>query len=255
VFECACVNCNVCIILLDVMSNVCESALQHTATYCDILQHTVTHCNTLHHTATHCNTLQHDATYCNTLQHTATRCSTLQYAATHCNTLQHTATHCNTLQHTSTHCHTLQHTATHCMTVNAMCRQICVHISISELMYTHTNDETSIHLCSSSELTYTHTMINISELTYTHTRDEQALPPLFTTKVQGSEDPLCVCHPQKSPMYPQKSLYYPQKRPLGCLNLQVITHKRATNHWALLQRMTCGEKASYGSTPPCSSSL
>ena len=143
--ECACVNCNVCIILLDVMSNVCESALQHTATYCNILQRTATHCTILQHTATHCNMMQHTATHCNTLQHDAA----------HCNTLQHTATHCNTLQHTSTHCSTLQHTATHCMTVTAVCRQICVHISKSELTYTHTNDETSIHLCSSSELTYT----------------------------------------------------------------------------------------------------
>ena len=63
--------------------------------------------------------MQHTATYCNILQHTALiwayyvcihtfRWQKSTHTATHCNTLQHTATHCNTLQHTATHCNTLQ---------------------------------------------------------------------------------------------------------------------------------------------------
>jgi len=38
---------------------------------------------------------------------------------------------------------------------------------------------------------------------------------------------------------------------IGCLKLQVIFRKRATNYRALVRKMTCGDKASYDSTPPC----
>jgi len=41
------------------------------------------------------------------------------------------------------------------------------------------------------------------------------------------------------------------RRPIGCLKLQVIFHKRATNHRALLRKTTCKDKASYVSSPPC----
>ena len=44
-----------------------------------------------------------------------------------------------------------------------------------------------------------------------------------------------------------------RERPIGCLKLQVIFRKRATNNRALLRRMTCEDKAPYDSTPPCSS--
>jgi len=40
------------------------------------------------------------------------------------------------------------------------------------------------------------------------------------------------------------------RRLIGCLKLQVISHKRATNYTALLRKMTCKDKASYDSTPP-----
>jgi len=41
------------------------------------------------------------------------------------------------------------------------------------------------------------------------------------------------------------------RRPIGCLKLQVIFRKRATNYRALWQKMTYEDKASYDSTPPC----
>ena len=41
------------------------------------------------------------------------------------------------------------------------------------------------------------------------------------------------------------------RRPIGCLQLQVIFGKRATNYTALLQKLTYEDKASYDSTPPC----
>jgi len=41
------------------------------------------------------------------------------------------------------------------------------------------------------------------------------------------------------------------RRPIGCLKLQVIYRKRATNYRALLRKTTHKDKASYGSSPPC----
>jgi len=38
---------------------------------------------------------------------------------------------------------------------------------------------------------------------------------------------------------------------IECLKLQVIFRKRATKYRALLRKMTCKDKASYGSWPPC----
>ena len=35
------------------------------------------------------------------------------------------------------------------------------------------------------------------------------------------------------------------RRPIGCLKLQVMFRKRATNLRALLRKMTCKDKASY----------
>jgi len=42
------------------------------------------------------------------------------------------------------------------------------------------------------------------------------------------------------------------RRPIGCLKLQVIFRKRATNYRALLREMTYTDKASCGSEPPFS---
>jgi len=41
------------------------------------------------------------------------------------------------------------------------------------------------------------------------------------------------------------------QRLIGCLKLQVIFCKRATNCRALLRKMTCKNKPSYASSPPC----
>jgi len=41
------------------------------------------------------------------------------------------------------------------------------------------------------------------------------------------------------------------RRPIRCLKLQVIFRKRATEYRALLRKMTCKDRASYGSSPPC----
>jgi hypothetical protein len=41
------------------------------------------------------------------------------------------------------------------------------------------------------------------------------------------------------------------RRLTGCLKLQVIFRKGATNHRALLRKITDRDKAAYDSTPPC----
>jgi len=44
---------------------------------------------------------------------------------------------------------------------------------------------------------------------------------------------------------------YRVAKTLGCLKLQVIFRKRATNYRTLLRKITYKDKASYGSSPPC----
>jgi len=46
-------------------------------------------------------------------------------------------------------------------------------------------------------------------------------------------------------------VYREAKNPITCLNLRDIFRKRATNHRAVLQKMTYEDKASYWSSPPC----
>jgi len=41
------------------------------------------------------------------------------------------------------------------------------------------------------------------------------------------------------------------RRPIGCLKLQVIFRKRATNYTAFSREMTCKDKACCASWPPC----
>ena len=41
------------------------------------------------------------------------------------------------------------------------------------------------------------------------------------------------------------------RRPTGCLKLQVIFCKRATNYRALLRKMISKDRAYYGSSTPC----
>ena len=43
------------------------------------------------------------------------------------------------------------------------------------------------------------------------------------------------------------------RRLIGCLKLQVMFRKRATNYRALLQKTTCEDMAPYDPTPPCTS--
>jgi len=59
------------------------------------------------------------------------------------------------------------------------------------------------------------------------------------------------CHVYESVVCHRRPACTGWRRPIGCLKLQVIFCKRATNYRALLQKMTYQDKASYASLPPC----
>jgi len=45
------------------------------------------------------------------------------------------------------------------------------------------------------------------------------------------------------------------RRLIGSPKLQIIFHKRATRYRALLRKMTCRDKGSYESSPPCTANI
>ena len=49
----------------------------------------------------------------------------------------------------------------------------------------------------------------------------------------------------------KKKRYTGMRRLIGCLKLQFVFRSRANNYWALLRKMTCEDKVSYDSMPPC----
>jgi len=63
---------------------------------------------------------------------------------------------------------------------------------------------------------------------------------------------VCVPPPRLSTDVPLSSVCIGCRRPTGCLKLQFILCKRATNYRALLRKMTYKDRASYGPAPPCS---
>jgi len=56
---------------------------------------------------------------------------------------------------------------------------------------------------------------------------------------------------EKNTTYTCVQMYTGWRRLIGCLELQVIFRKRATNYRALLRKMTYESKAPYDTTPPC----
>ena len=113
-------------------------------------------------------------------------------------------------------------------------------------------------VCCVRVYTYMHTCIRMCVYTHTHTYmlGAAALSHLtsltsrrvtcewVTSQVDES------CHIDESCHVSTGSTGW--QRLVECLKLQVIFRKRATNYRSLLRKMTCEDKASYGSSPPCS---
>jgi len=266
------------------------NTLQHTATHCNTLQHTATHYNTIQNTTTLYKTLPHSETPYTPLQHSNEivfffpAIAKFGNTATHCNTLQHTAHHqrncillscrCNSLQRSAKHCNTqyswaaaatlynalqrLQHNATHCNTLQLT----------SEIQYSCAAAAAQGSFCLSYELQHTATHRNTLQHTATHQwnpillscrcRARVILPILYSS--------LCfwTLHVQKKKCMnkyvsifenanPHDICFTGWQRCIGRLKLQVTFRKRATKYRSLLRKITYQDKASYGSSPPCTS--
>ena len=130
-----------------------------------------------------------------------------------------TATHCNALQRTATHCNALQHTATHCNTL----QHTATHCNTLQhtATYCNTLQHTPIGGGSRQDRNRTNKWVNMPRSQRLGSANSVA-----NTRIEW-------------------------RRPIGCITLQVIFRKRATNYRALLWEMTCKDKGSHGSLPPC----
>jgi len=129
----------------------------------------------------------------------------------------------------------------------------------------HTQKDTAANAVSHlncTNFTYIYTYICIYIYTYDpskyHELKESWKHRTHRSDIAGGEDALT-----RRSLFAKKPLIiglvcgkWPQghsgwQRCIGCLESQVSFCKRATNHRALLQKMTFKDKASYGSSPPC----
>jgi len=68
---------------------------------------------------------------------------------------------------------------------------------------------------------------------------------------------ISLCATRRNAIYEESTLHVVEdahtgwRRRRGCLKLQVIFRRRATNYRALLRKMTYKDKTCCGSTPPC----
>ena len=80
-------------------------------------------------------------------------------------------------------------------------------------------------------------------------------PFLLTLIAPDAHGPSCCAHTNRLDDEYQQRQNTGLPRLIGCLKLQVIFRKRATSNRALLRKMTNKDKASYGSWPPCISTV
>ena len=97
-----------------------------------------------------------------------------------------------------------------------------------------------------------YTLTNLQETYETYTHEP-------TRDLQETSQPYTANHIESFPPYVHSRTYTRPRshalphtgwrRTTACLELHVIFHKRATNYRALLRKMTCKDKALYGSSP------
>ena len=130
--------------------------------------------------------------------------------------------------YTQKHTHTLTHTQLLLVLYYLRPCTLYLHTHIHTCTQSHKRSHNPkraycmLHPCTPT-LTNTHTFKYIKTRIYTHEHTHDRIL-------------LCIYHTG-------------WRRPIGCLKLLVIYRKRATNHRVLLRRMTCKDKASYGSWP------
>ena len=135
-------------------------------------------------------------------------------------------------------------------------------------LYTHTHTHTNKYICVYTYIDRAHTKILSALGLYTHTlktytnvnvyvNTERAHMQMLTalglyTHTYSHTHSLSVTQIY---VYIYRSCEYADstgwRRLIGCLKLQIIFCKRATNYRALLRKMTYEDKPSYASSPPC----
>ena len=105
--------------------------------------------------------------------------------------------------------------------------QVCVHACTRAHAPAHTHTRTQTH---TPKHTHTHTEPSWSDAWY-----DWVFPDMYSIFIYYSNSSHLATTGWR--------------RPLGCLKLQVIFRKRATDNRALLRKMTYKDKASYDSTP------
>jgi len=204
--------------------------LQCVAVCCSVLQCVVVCCNVLQCIAVCCSVLQCVAVCCSVLQRVAVCCGVLQCAAVSCSVLQCVAVCCSGTWPIQSIfiCHTcLLHT--------------CIHTT-STFVY-------GAWLIQSKFAWVTWLSHTCTHVTSRFTRGIW----LIQSKFACSKWPFLSGIAYGTWIIDKCALVTGWRRPIWCLKLQVIFHKRATNYRALLQKMTYKDKASYGSLPSCTS--
>ena len=103
-------------------------------------------------------------------------------------------------------------------------------------MYTYVYTHTFLYKCIYAYIyTYTYTHTSMYIYAFAHTYMYTTSNPKFRVK--------------------RRSPNTGRRRPIGCLKLQVIFRKGATDYRALLRKMTYKDKASYDFEAPCTSEL
>ena len=115
----------------------------------------------------------------------------------------------------------------------------------------HTYTQTYMYMCVYRKCCHTHLRSHPPTHKYTHHTHTHIQTPITHTHTHtDTYTHVCVCSINKTHTH-ICVCSTGWRRPTGCLNLQVIFRKRATNYRALLREMTYKDKASYGFSPPC----
>ena len=207
---------------------VCCSVLQCVAVCCSVLQCFAVCCSVLQCDAVGCSDYAMDKPPI--LMNCQVRCSVLQCVAVFYSVLQYVAICCNMVQWVAVCWSVVQYDAVCCAELYALRWITCVALCCivwrqshcnATLFSTFTYVNTSTHDIYICKHKHTRTHLHMQTQAHTHTHT-------------------LVCK--------HISVW---RRPIGCLKLQDIFRKRATNYRALLRKMTCEGKASSDSTPPC----
>ena len=130
----------------------------------------------------------------------------------------------------------------------------CISIHIYDYTHTHTHTHKPIHHCTLFLSLYLHSSLTLGTTnfqhkhTFIHTNTPCHTCKCVKSHTWSSHVPHWV-NVQSSHLLMAST---ERRRPIGFLKLQVIFRKRAMNYRALLRKITYRDKASYGSSPPCS---